>query len=216
VEEKVRQEAEAAAAAAAAAAAWARAETAAEPQKETAEVGESRRPRARTLATAAFGEEEKEETLQKRQLIPIQYTDEERRAAIQGEAGAGELAAAAAAAQPAPAPGADLLRKQIMASIPKDREGVFSYTVKWEQLDDSPSDTVDRIGGWVGRKIKQLMGEEEPSFCEFIIQCVRRHESAGEMLEKLREVLDEDAENFVMNLFQVLIFESEKLAATNK
>ena len=32
------------------------------------------------------------------------------------------------------------------------------------------------------------------------------------MLENLRDVLDEDAEKFIMKLFQVLIYETEKLA----
>lgn len=39
------------------------------------------------------------------------------------------------------------------------------------------------------------------------------HVPAAEMLEKLRDVLDEDAESFVTKLFQVLIYETEKLAS---
>ena len=34
-----------------------------------------------------------------------------------------------------------------------------------------------------------------------------------DMLEKLRDVLDEDADSFVMKLFQVLVYETEKLAS---
>jgi RNA-binding protein 25 len=57
--------------------------------------------------------------------------------------------------------------------------------------------------GWVGKKIKELMGQDEPSFCEFIMTQVRGHEPAGKLLESLREILDEDADSFVQKLFQV-------------
>lgn len=34
-----------------------------------------------------------------------------------------------------------------MASIPKDRAGVFSYSIKWEALDSASQDVKDRIAG---------------------------------------------------------------------
>lgn len=146
--------------------------------------------------------------------------------------------------------------------------------------------------GWVSKKIRELMGEEEKSFCEFIMQKARSHAaqrniaqrstaqplhlpcsasstvaapllpvsrvaaciwvlpcqrcsllkpaphphtraprpepppatlpstrtqvaahiSAQGMLEALQDVLDEDSPSFTTKLYQVLIYESEKLA----
>ncbi len=41
---------------------------------------------------------------------------------------------------------------------------------------------------------------------------VNAHVAAGSMLESLKDVLDEDAPSFTTKLYQVLIYESEKLA----
>jgi hypothetical protein len=41
---------------------------------------------------------------------------------------------------------------------------------------------------------------------------VLAHPTAQELLKALQDVLDDDADNFVMKLFQVLIYETEKLA----
>jgi len=63
---------------------------------------------------------------------------------------------------------------------------------------------------WIRKKIRDLMGEEEPSFCEFILSQINAHIKPSKMLESLREVLDEDAEAFVLKLYQVVIYEIER------
>lgn len=147
------------------------------------------------------------------------YTQEEQQAwqlPDAGEAAGQEDGAGGAAALPGGGGKAatDLaaLKKELMATIPKDQAGVFAFGVKWEVLDRAPPDVRERVAGWVSKKIKDLMGEEEASFCEFIMTQVTGHVGAGDMLGALRDVLDEDADAFVTKLFQVLIYETEKLA----
>jgi RNA-binding protein 25 len=68
------------------------------------------------------------------------------------------------------------------------------------------------LESWVSKKIKELMGEEETSFCQFIMTSIESHDSAQELFGKLQDVLDEDAHSFVTKLFQVIIYETEKIA----
>ena len=64
-------------------------------------------------------------------------------------------AAAAAAAAPEPSESAPamavadpaVVKRQLMASIPKDREGVFSFPIKWEVLDRAGLEVKGRIAG---------------------------------------------------------------------
>ena len=177
------------------------------------EAGARRPARARPLAPFADDKEE-EDAPQARKLIPIQYTDEELRGVYGQEASAAEPALPRAAAAAAAAP--DAFKKRLMAGIPKDHAAVLAYPIKWSQLDTAGPDVKARISGWVSKKIKDLMGEEEPSFCEFIMTQVDAREDATAMLDKLRDVLDDDADAFVMKLFQVLIYETEKLAAAGE
>jgi len=58
------------------------------------------------------------------------------------------------------------------------------------------------------------MGEEELSFCEFVFSQLKSHQNAQNVLENLQEVLDEDADSFVLKLFQVVIYETERLSTS--
>ena len=66
------------------------------------------------------------------------------------------------------------------------------------------------LAGWVAKKVAELLGEE-PSFCQFIKEQLAAQVSADTMLEALRDVLDEDAESFVLKLWQILIYECLKI-----
>lgn len=165
----------------------------------------------KSAKAAVILEEEDEEEKPKRALIPIRYTDEELQI-LSVEDGS---KAHSKPSQAAVEPGSDAadLKKKIMALVPKDRESVFGYNVAWARLDSAPQDVKERISGWVTKKIKELLGEEEPSFCEFIMSQIKEHTPAAEMISALHDILDEDTDSFVMKLYQVLIYETEKLAA---
>jgi RNA-binding protein 25 len=159
-----------------------------------------------------FADDDEEAEEPRRQLVPLSYSEAELR-----EEAAASIPMPPAAAQPA-APAADgaaaaALRRRLMAAIPKDREAVFAHAVRWAEYDRAPADVRARVAGWVGKKIRELLGQEEPSFCEFILEQVALHAPAAAMLARLQDVLDEDAGAFVTKLFQVLIFETEKCAA---
>ena len=178
-------------------------------------------PLKRKAVSAAFGEDEDEEA-PKRKLIPIRYSEEELRAMQQQEAEQAAAPAAASGAQQPPnaaAAGAAAradpaaLRRQLMSQVPKETAAVFSFPLQWALLDSASEEVQQRISGWVGKKVVEYLGLEEPSFKAHVLDLVKRHTPAGQMQEELHQVLDDAATEFTTRLFQVLIFESLKIEA---
>ncbi|KDD76096.1 hypothetical protein H632_c358p0 [Helicosporidium sp. ATCC 50920] len=98
-----------------------------------------------------------------------------------------------------------------MSMIPKDSASVLEYPLQWKYLDNPPRDVSERIKAWVTKRIVELMGEDEESFVGFIMGQISDKSSASEMIAALKDVLDEDTLNFVVKLFQILIYEALKL-----
>ena len=62
--------------------------------------------------------------------------------------------------------------------------------------------------------MEELLGEPEPSFCHFIMTELAQHTAPEQMLKSLADVLDEDAPTFTQKLYQVVIYETQKLFLT--
>jgi len=67
------------------------------------------------------------------------------------------------AAVPAPQNSADSkeLMKRIVERMPSDRAGVFVYPIDWAAYDALPVLLQGKISTWVGKTIKEMLGEEE-------------------------------------------------------
>jgi len=65
-------------------------------------------------------------------------------------------------AKPSPEDAAAAL-KELIRSIPTDQEAVFAYAVKWAAFDAAAATLVPKLSGWVGKKIAELLGVEEPT-----------------------------------------------------
>ena len=141
---------------------------------------------------AVFDEEDVQ--TKEKKFIPIQYSKEEmavgrdRKSRSQIEA----------------------INRSIVDNIPRTIDDLEHYVVKWEYFDAAGKDVQRKMKSWIGKKIKDLMGEEEESFCDFIYQQIVSHKSPKEFVDSLQEVLDEDTEPFVIKLFGVIIFETER------
>jgi len=165
---------------------------------------------------------EDEEQRPKKALVPIEYTAEELAAAAAPASTMAEddeddpAAAAAAAAKRAAAVIAkknqaekeEKARGSLIESIPTDKKKLFKYDVDWRTYDASNlSGSVQR---WVSKKVAELLGEEEPSLVEFVVEKVGEHLSAKDMVSELEPVLDNEAEQFVIKLWRMLIYETLK------
>lgn len=165
------------------------------------------RARKHALAGVFGGEDEDEKP--KRRFIPLQYTEEEARA-MQAVPAAASSAAAPSAAAPAADPQAAL--KRLMDSLPKSKEGVFAYPVKWAVFDAAKAQLGPRVVAWVSKKIVELLGMEEETMVQFIMDKLSSHAAPAALLDELAMVLDEEAEGFVVRLFRMIMYETEKIS----
>lgn len=66
-----------------------------------------------------------------------------------------------------------------------------------------------RIRPWINKKITDYIGEEEPSLLDFICRKLLGHCKPEALLREVDQVLDEEAQVFVVKLWRLLIYEIE-------
>ncbi|KAL4586921.1 hypothetical protein LXL04_011569 [Taraxacum kok-saghyz] len=191
----------------------------------------------RTAVASVFHEEEDEDAekdKKMRPLVPIDYSTEELQA-VRGETASPPNLAAAAAEfakrignkdsdsgsrrshhrnhdeQKAKTPDNKKLldAKQLIDTIPKTKDELFSYAINWGTYDKNGLH--ERMRPWISKKITEFLGEEETTLVDYIVSSTQEHVTADEMLERLQSILDDEAEMFVLKMWRMLIFEIKKL-----
>ncbi|XP_042053045.1 RNA-binding protein 25-like isoform X3 [Salvia splendens] len=99
--------------------------------------------------------------------------------------------------------------KQLIDTIPKTKDELFSYEINWAIYDQNVLH--ERMRPWVSKKITDFLGEEEVTLVDYIVSSTQEHVDAGEMLERLQTILDDEAEMFVLKMWRMLIFEIKKV-----
>ena len=168
------------------------------------------------LNASIFGEEEA--VPQKRTLVPIEYTEEELRAALVNEyaaaegteAGEGQKKTERDSRKRRDTAERDAKKSllSLIDSIPTSRAELFAHPVDWAIFDSLRlADTVSR---WAAKKVAELLGEAEPSLVEFVTAQTSAHCAPDALLTELQDVLDDEAEAFVVKLWRLIIFETLK------
>lgn len=169
------------------------------------------------LNASIFGEEEA--APQKRTLVPIEYTEEELRAALVNEYAAAEAPEAGGVGQKKQERDSRKRRDtaerdakksllSLIDSIPTSRVELFAHPVDWAVFDSMRlAETVSR---WAAKKVAELLGEAEPSLVEFVTAQTAAHSAPDALLTELQDVLDDEAEAFVVKLWRLIIFETRK------
>jgi hypothetical protein len=124
----------------------------------------------------------------------------------------GGNAAPATTSVPAPEDPKEILKK-LVDQIPSEKEDLFAYPINWQSLDAHQVINA-QLSNWIVKKIIEYLGVEEESLTKFIVSKLLSHCQAHELMEELNMVLDEDAENFVMKLWKMLIYYSLKIQYT--
>ena len=135
-------------------------------------------------------------------LIPIEYSADEI-AAVAAPAAA-DAAAADAAAAPAGPPGASI--KELIAAIPTRRDALYESAVDWEAA-EAAGVLESKIRPWLAKKIAEYLGEEEPTLVEFVMTKLAERLPPAKIEAEMVQVLDDDAEMFVVKLWRLLLFE---------
>ncbi|KAI9267867.1 hypothetical protein BY458DRAFT_437048 [Sporodiniella umbellata] len=140
-------------------------------------------------------EDDEEENRKKRRvLVPLDYSDLEKRHYSDEEEMTNEERTA--------------MVKKLIDSIPSSQNELWSYPVKWDELDEELIE--QKLRPFVSKKIFELLGMEEEDLVNFVLQFIREKKGANELVTELEGALDEDALVFVMKLWRALIFELER------
>lgn len=157
---------------------------------------------------SVFGGDEDQDTPQRR-LVPLNYSEEEQKAAQ-----AAQAAQAAAASTPAPVvmvdkdAEIDKLKKQ----IPRSMQTLATTPINWDAYDAAQPKMGAKVGKWVSGQIEKLLGQQEETLLNFVQGELNKHSAPNAMLSELSPILDMEAEEFVLKLYQIVVFESSKFA----
>ncbi|KAJ9609633.1 hypothetical protein H2200_005961 [Cladophialophora chaetospira] len=132
-------------------------------------------------------EEEDSKSGARRTLIPIQYD-------ASTTAGMSEEERAHAA-------------RQLAADIPNDKDGLWTWDVKWEFVDESVIE--ERLKPFVEKKIVEYLGVQEQMLVDVVVNALGTRGKPQELVGELEGALDEEAEVLVRKLWRMLIFFSE-------
>ncbi|KAL8106312.1 RNA-binding motif protein 25-like isoform X2 [Apium graveolens] len=99
--------------------------------------------------------------------------------------------------------------KQLIDTIPKTKDELFSYEINWTIYDKNHLH--ERMRPWISKKITEFLGEEETSLVNYIVSTTQEHVNASEVLDRLQTILDDEAEMFVLKMWRMLIFEIKKV-----
>ncbi|CCJ28512.1 unnamed protein product, partial [Pneumocystis jirovecii] len=93
--------------------------------------------------------------------------------------------------------------KDIVAFVPSEKEGLWSWPIKWDLLTNSIIE--DKIQPFVAKKIVEYVGVQEDDLIKFIIDHLLKRGSAEELAKELEMAMDEEAELFVNKIYRYVI-----------
>ncbi|KAG2182597.1 hypothetical protein INT44_005576 [Umbelopsis vinacea] len=100
--------------------------------------------------------------------------------------------------------------KQLIDSIPASQEGLWSWQIKWDELDN---DTLEKkLRPFISKKIVELLGVQEDELTQFVLDFLKKRQPPNALAKELEMALDEEASMFVMKLWRMIIFETESRA----
>jgi len=96
--------------------------------------------------------------------------------------------------------------KAIIEKIPTEKEKLFAFILDWEIIQKKQI-VKNKMEPWVEKKIVEYLGEKEHTLINFIVNNINQQVSPEKILEKLKLILDEEAEVFMVKMWRLLIFE---------
>ena len=153
------------------------------------------------------GDDDDDGFKKKRALIPLTYDDEDSKAENAAAAkinirfGKGQLKEGAGQSEEKK----KLKMKEIVASVPSDKDGLWGVEMKWEWLSEPMIN--DKLKPFANKKIVEYLGIQEDELVVAIIDHIRARKDAQGLVEELEPVLAEEAEEFTLKFWRMLVFE---------
>lgn len=145
-------------------------------------------PIAQRLNGVFGNDDDEDEGNRKKKLKPFEITREERMQVMSAEE-------------------KKELTKQIIKRIPTTKDELFVHKIEWDQLDAKWMN--DRIRPWVSKKVTSFLGEEDKTLCDYICEQIGQQASPEQLLKDVAVIIDEDAEQFVIKMWRLLIYEGQ-------
>ncbi|KAK8159810.1 hypothetical protein IWX90DRAFT_311107 [Phyllosticta citrichinensis] len=100
--------------------------------------------------------------------------------------------------------------RRLASEIPTDKEGIWSWKVQWDFLDDSA--ITEQIHPFLGKKVMEALGVQEDMVVEVIENHIRNRGDPQELVNSISEFLEDEAEPLVKKVYRMVIYltESEK------
>ncbi|KDO31369.1 hypothetical protein SPRG_03986 [Saprolegnia parasitica CBS 223.65] len=149
-------------------------------------------------STPVFAVEDDAELKPQRAYVPLDYSEEERRAALIDAQVARSIARINSRTNDP---------KSIVERIPKDTKGLFKYPLDWAAVDKHGVVSA-KMAPWVEKKVAEYLGEADAALVSFIVTQLTGHASPSTLIDGLSPVLEADAEPFVVSLWRRLVFEA--------
>ena len=142
-----------------------------------------------------------EDDTKKRKFVPSEANRDDfnvRKQRIDMQQGGGSLAEIRAANE-----AADKEKNQPSSStLYTTKEDILAADTMFPPLSSHPSTSPEQIESYVKSKIVDYLGEEESTLISFIMKELSKGVKTTALLEEMKMVLDEDAEEFVLGLYK--------------
>lgn len=93
----------------------------------------------------------------------------------------------------------------IVDRIPKEKEELFAFVIDCSLI-EKHNVVEEKMRPWVKKKIMEFLGEEEETLIDYICKKLTEHVSPEELLSLLAYVLEDEAIDFVIRLWRMLIY----------
>lgn len=102
------------------------------------------------------------------------------------------------------------LAKKLYEKIPTRKNELFKYPVNWEIIEKS-NIYEKKLRPWVANRIKDLLGSEEEKVINLIVTKVKKKCPPQEIEDKVETFLEKEAEEFVVKMWKLIVFEQLKI-----
>jgi hypothetical protein len=98
--------------------------------------------------------------------------------------------------------------RSIMAELPSEPVAVYKAEVDWSAFERANG--LRRVREWLEGKVAELLGESDQEMITFVAEKVEARNSASEVDDEMRPILEEETEQFVGQLFRVVQMVAKK------
>eukprot|EP00438_Fugacium_kawagutii_P012368 Skav216279 [mRNA] locus=scaffold951:177812:198145:+ [translate_table: standard] len=99
--------------------------------------------------------------------------------------------------------------RRLIQQVPTDKARAFTFDIDWDAVHGN-NIIEKKLRPWVKKKVTEFLGNEEQGMIEFILKKVTAHTKPDIILAELEGFLDEEAENFTLKMWRMLIFEASR------